>query len=304
MVNESESAKNVVHPGLAEFSRKMELLARSGAPSLRALAAWLADHPEEIAFHSVRGLAKAAGTDPNTVMRTTKAAGFSGFAEARKIVQLALKQENHGYVARADALRQTGSGRLLEAMAQAAQSNTRQVFSPALTATIEEIVPHLLSARQVHCIGVRMAYALAHYFTYRGGIAHAHVRPAPALPGLLLDSLIESGPDDVVIAISFAHYSTEVIRAAGVARERGARVLALTDRRDSPLAEGAWRVLLAPVEGPNVMYSIVGAMTIIEALLELMAAGDTASTARIEAFERGLLGMGAYMDWHGGSSVG
>jgi len=277
-----------------DFAARFDHVARSGPPGLRGFAAWLADQPEELAFHTVRGLAEVAGTDPNIVVRTVKAAGFSGFSAARKAVQQALREADQGYVSRADALQKFGQDTLPRALSAAAQSNLRKAFAPAMLASIEEIVPQLISARRVHCIGVRMAYSLAHYFTYRGGIAHENVVPAPGQPGVILDSLMDSGPDDVVIVISFAHYSSEVVRAAAVARARKARIVAITDRRDSPLAEGAWRVLRAPVEGPHVMYSIAGAMMIVEILLELMAAGDPRARARIEAFERGLLDVGAY----------
>jgi len=281
-------------PGVKDLAAQFDGLARTGAPGIRPFAAWLADQPEELAFHTVRGLAQAAGTDPNIVVRTVKAAGFPSFSVARKTVQQALREADQGYVARADALQEFGQDTLTRALLEAAQSNLRKAFSPTLLATIEEVVSQLISARRVHCVGVRMAYSLAHYFTYRGGIAHANVVPVPGQPGVILDSLMDSGPEDVVIVISFAHYSSEVVRAAAVARSRNARVVAITDRRDSPLAEGAWRVLRVPVEGPHVMYSIAGAMMIVEILLELMAAGDPRARARIEAFERGLLDVGAY----------
>lgn len=281
-------------PGVGEYVARFDSLARSGAPGIRSFAAWLADQPEELAFHTVRSLAQAAGTDPNIVVRTAKAAGFSSFSAARKAVQQALRDADQGYVSRADALQQFGQGTLPRALSEAAQSNLRKAFSPSMIASIEEIVPQLISARRVYCVGVRMAFSLAHYFCYRGGIAHENVLPAPGQPGVILDSLVDCGPEDVVIVISFAHYSSEVLRAAAAARARNARVVAITDRRDSPLAEGAWRVLRAPVEGPHVMYSIAGAMMILENLLELMAASDPRARARIEAFERGLLEVGAY----------
>jgi DNA-binding MurR/RpiR family transcriptional regulator len=273
---------------------RLDMLAREGSPSMRGFAAWLADQPEELAFHSVRNLAQLSGADPNVVVRCIKAAGFTGFAQARRDVQNALRQAELGYGFRAGALQKIHHDSLIEAMATAAQVNTQRVFAPPMIEQMDVIVRALVAARHVHCIGVRMAFALAHYFTYRGGIAHANVLPSPSQPGLILDSLIMAGPEDVVILISFAHYSTEILRAAKVAGSRGARILALTDRRDSPLAVDAWQVLRAPIEGPNVMYSIVGAMAIIETLLELMAARDPQAKPRIEMFEKGLLDVGAY----------
>ncbi len=285
----------------AETDQSMEALqvqlkgvARAGAPALRAFAAWLADRPQELAFHSVRGLAQLADVDPNTVVRTVKAAGFPGYAAARTAAQRALRAPQSRYGMRLNALQRIAPDSLLQTLFEAASRNLDNVFSPTMRAQMERIALALVAARRVQCIGVRMSFALAHYFTYRGGIAHPNVVPTPAQPGLILDSLIDVTPDDIVMVIAFAHYSSETVRAARVARSRGARVLALTDRHDSPLAEGAWEVLCAPVEGPNVMFTIIGAMLIIECLLESMVAGDADAEGRIKAFERALLDVGAY----------
>ncbi len=272
----------------------MDVIARKGAPGLRSFAAWLAEQPEELAFQSVRSLAELARTDPNVVVRCMKAAGFEGYAQARRAVQDALRQPGLGYSGRAGALQDIAQQSLHQALQDAALANTQKALAPTLWAQLEQIVPDMLSARRVHCIGVRMAFAPAHYFTYRGRIAHANIAPTPAQPGLILDSLIDSDPSDIVIVISFPHYAMETLRAAQVAHARGARVLAVTDRRDSPLVPYAWHVLRAPVDGPHVMYSIAGAMVILENLLELMSARDPQARPRIAAFEQGLLSVGAY----------
>lgn len=283
-------------PLLDDIVARFAEVSRNSAPGVRAVAAQLADRPEELAFHSVRGLAQALGSDPNSVVRCMMAAGFSGFAQARKQVQDCLRLGYQGYKPRVDALQGLSQSRLMDSLSDAAQRNARKVFADALRQEIETLADALLEARRVHCVGVRMAFALAHLFTYRGAIAHANIMPAPAQPGLILDSLLDSGPDDVVIVISFARYSAETLRAAKVAISKGARVVAMTDRRDSPLALGAWRVLRVPTDGPHVMHSLAGATILIETLLEVMFSRDPEAAHRLETFERNLLDVGAYSE--------
>lgn len=280
---------------LDDLRQRMAELGKSGAPGLRRFSLWLAARPEELAFNSVRGLAEAAGTDANIVMRAMKAAGFSSFATTRKAVQQSLREMDRGYVARAGALARQSPDALVQELREAALVNAEAAFDPALCGMMEAVVPHLLGARRVHCIGMRMGFALAHYFTYRGAVAHANIAPTPAQPGLFLDHLAECDARDVVIAISFAHYSSEVVRAARVAFAQGARVIAITDRSDSPLVQAATHVLRAPMAGPHVMYSITGALLMIETLLELMAARDPGARDRIERQESRLLDLGAYV---------
>ncbi len=86
-----------------------------------------------------------------------RAAGFAGFADARRQVQACLRGGDPGYGPRAEALREIGEDRLIEALAEAAQSNARKAFAPSLRDEIEHMAAELLAARSVHCIGVRMA---------------------------------------------------------------------------------------------------------------------------------------------------
>ncbi|MCC5989093.1 MAG: MurR/RpiR family transcriptional regulator [Pararhodobacter sp.] len=271
-------------------------LAEGGAPQLRALAGWLLDRPEELAFHSVRGLAARAGTNANTVIRLARALGFAGFEPCRLAAQQALRGDVMDYGARAARLsHEQRAGALEEALRNAALATARAAFAPGLMQAVRECVPLLLSARRVHCVGVRSCFALAHYFSYLGAIAHENIMPTPAQPGLIMDSLAPCDARDVVIGITFKHYSAEIVRAMAAAREQGARVIALTDSHASPIAHGASIVLRPPMPGPHTMPSQAGAFIVLETLLALLSARDPAAQQATRLFEERLLRMGAYV---------
>lgn len=292
--NAAPLAAPATGPSLQALRDRLLALGAQGSPRLRALAAWLADRPEELAFQSVRGLADLAGANPNTVVRLARSLGFTSYDEARSGMQQALRNRQVGYAARAAALSDVTTDRLVVDLHASARANADALFDPALRDEVLACVQPLLSARQVHCIGVRMGFSLAHYFTYRGRMAHANIQPVPGQPGLILDAMSDIGPQDIVVAISFAHYSAEVLRAAEAAREQGARVLAVTDSYGSPLAVGAWRVLCPPMQGPNLMFPMSGVMLLLELLLEAMAAAEPAAQTRVATFESRLLAVGAY----------
>lgn len=271
-------------------------LSAEGAPQLRALALWLLDRPEELAFHSVRGLAARAGTNANTVTRLARALGFAGFEPCRQAAQQALRGDVMDYGARAARLtREQQAGALEEALRSAALATAQAAFAPGLMQSVRDCVPLLMSARRVHCVGVRSCFALAHYFSYLGAIAHENIMPTPAQPGLIMDSLAPCDARDVVIGITFRHYSAEIVRALAAAREQGARVIALTDSHASPIARGASVVLRPPMPGPHSMPSQAGAFILLETLLALLAAADPAAQQATQRFEDRLLRMGAYV---------
>ncbi|KPQ07935.1 MAG: RpiR family transcriptional regulator [Rhodobacteraceae bacterium HLUCCA12] len=274
---------------------RLRRLSETGTPQVGALAAWLADRPEELAFHSVRTLATRAETNANTVIRLARALGFAGFEPCRAAAQQALRGRALTYGARVGALAGRDGSELEDELLQAARATVEGVFAPELAAAIRASVPLIRQARQVHCVGVRGCFGLASYFTYIGSLAHANIMPTPGQPGLIMDSLAECDSRDVVIAITFPHYSSEVVRAAGVARAQGSALIAITDSHSAPIARGATVVLRPPMLGPHVMPSLSGAFLLIETLLAHLAAQDPQAQTRVRRFEERLLRLGAYV---------
>ena len=272
-------------------------VAAEGPPRVAALAAWALERPEELAFGSVRGLAAAAGVNANTVVRLAKALGFDGFEACRGAFQHALRRRGRAYAERAADLR--AGADVFEATRRAQEANAAAIFTPPDAALVAECAERLLAARRVHCIGVRSCYAVAHYFGYVGAMAFPNVVQTPAQPGAIMDAVSALGPEDAVIAITFAHYSAEVVRAARIAAGNAVPLIAMTDSLASPIALGAWRTVELPMQGPHFMPSLAPAFVFAELLLAEMAARAPGASARIEEFEARIMAHGGYLGGRG-----
>lgn len=279
-----------------DFRRMLDHAARTSSPQIAALARWLSSCPDEVAFRSVRQLAMAADANPNTVVRLSAALGYEGYGALQTAIRELLRPET-GYAQRAAALNARGSGKGWPAseMTAAAQVNLQALDTPAALSQIEDSVTALLAARHVHCIGVRSCYSVAHYLSYAGAMALPNFQPTPSQPGLLADALSACTPEDVVIAISYAHYSCEVVRGVQIARDCGARIIALTDNFASPIAQGAWQVFRLTTEGPQLLPSLLPAFHFCEILLAELAARTPDTESRIRAFEKRMLHVGGYV---------
>jgi DNA-binding MurR/RpiR family transcriptional regulator len=268
-------------------------LATGGTPALSSFALWLLDNLHEAAFSSIRGLANTAGVNPNTVTRLARELGYDGFDAFRRDVRRHMHPSSYGD--RARALRNLTSEDVYAQLVETGRSNMERVFSDAGLAEIDACVEPLLQARQVYAVGVRSCFSVAHYFTYVGGMAFENFVQGPAMPGAILDQISKAGPEDVVVAITYQHYSAEVVRACQVARDNEARVLALTDTYSSPIALDAWKVLRLPMAGPQLMPSLSPAFMAIEILLAAMAARSDGAADRVARFEDRLKSYGGYV---------
>ena len=265
-----------------------------GTPALRSFALWVLDNLSLVAFSSIRGLAKQAEVNPNTVTRLAVELGYAGFDAFRSDVQEILQATVPTYGERARALKNRDRGDVFSAMIEANRENTEAIFSAQSLDTLDACIEPLLGARRIYAVGVRSCYSIAHYFSYVGGMAFPNFVDVPSTPGGIIDQMSQVTPEDVVVGIAYAHYSAEVVLACQIARTRGARVLALTDSHSSPIAAGAWKVLRLPMAGPQFMPSLNSAFLAVEMLLVGMAARSEGAADRVAAFEDRIREYGGY----------
>ena len=277
------------------LQQQLAAVARDAPPKLASFALWLIDHLPKVAFSSIRGVAAQAGTNPNTVTRLAQRLGFSGFDAFRAEVRQALAPSTAPYGQRAQALRNRPGTEIWDEALQTNLENLTSFFQPAGLARLEHCINPLLSARRVHAVGVRSCLSVAHYLAYAGAMAFDNFAEFPAMPGAIMDQMSTTTPNDIVVAITYAHYSAEVVRACQVARLRGARVLAITDSHASPIAEDAWQVLKIPMNGPQLMPSLSTAFVAVELLLAAMAARSDRAAENIAKHEARIRDYGGYI---------
>ena len=273
----------------------LRTVARSAPPKLSGFALWLLEHWHEIAFSSIRGLAHKADVDPNLVTRLSRELGYDGFDAFRDEVRQLLQSQTPSYGARARALQSLADADVYSSVIAANRENLDRVTSPAGLQLIDSCITPLLEARRIYSIGVRCCYSVAHYMSYVGNMAFENFEPVPQVPGAILDQVSGTTPEDIVIGITYEHYSSEVVRACQIARDRGARILALTDSHNSPIAVDAWKVIRLPMTGPHLMPSLNSAFLVVELILAAMTARSTKAATQIAQFEERISGYGGYV---------
>ena len=114
--------------------------------------------------------------------------------------------------------------------------------------------------------------------------------------GTFADQLRGVGKGDVVLAVSFAPYSRNTVRAVDYAVKQGAKIIAITDSALSPIARHPGGIsLVVRNDSPSFFYSVVPAMAVAEILVMLMAAdGGEGALKALEDSADQLNGFDAY----------
>jgi len=270
------------------------------SPRLQQAARYMLDAPDEVAFHSLRQLAGRAGVHPSTLVRLARQLGYPGYADFRAGFQARLSQGADSLTLRAHQLRDRGGEpgeALLQDLQAAAESNLRQTFAAVRAAELETLADHIVEARRVYVVGLRKCYPVAHFIHYCFRMVREDVRLVSGHAGTLADELRDIGGDDVLVAISYAPYTRDTVRAAELAVARDARLVALTDSVVSPIAAAAAHAYVVANAGPTFFRSIAAAMALGEAIVAfVLARGGDASLRNLRGMERQLDRFATYWE--------
>lgn len=249
---------------------------------LKVARVLLADYPAA-GLNTVAQLAALAGVSGPTVVRFVSRLGFDGFPDFQKALLGEVQARMNSPLAMIDA-------------GKAAAVPQEQIYQEVIRSCVTmlettsgmvpaadfETAARLVTdpALRLHCIGGRFSGYLA-------GMLWQHLRQLRADCHMVsgnrpdrVDSLIDIGRRDLIIAFDYRRYQTDTIQFVTAATERGAQVILFTDPWASPLAAKAKVVLAAPVEGPSPFDTMVPALAQIEALI-------AAITMRLSATSRG-----------------
>lgn len=208
-------------------------------PSERRVADTVLDDPDAAVGLSIATLAHRAGVSEPTVIRFCRALDCTGFQDFK----LALARDLGGrlrYASQAlDSTDETGT--LIEKISRAAQFSLEVLTRELDAAALEQAVTALAEARHIEFCGLGGAGIVAADAQLKfARLGLSAVAYADAYIHQVTASLL--GSKDVLVAISNSGRSRDLIGTVELARDAGARVIALCPRR-SPLAERADRVL-------------------------------------------------------------
>jgi len=271
------------------------------SPQLRNAVRYLLDHRDDVALLSMREIAQAAGLPSVTFVRLSRALGFADYSDLRRLFQKRLRdgKQVKRYSRKARDLQvrgdETGTLELLKDLFSAEMDNIELTFEKNHPDTLIKTVELIESAKRVCVLGQRSCFPIGFFFNYVYRLFRGNSVLLQNQGGTIIDEFRGVGCGDVLIAISLAPYTSEVVHAVQFAGEAGARIVAITDDRLSPIARAADATLLVAAGTPSFFHSIAAMVTLVQALLALLVSrGGRQALDAIEFSEKQLERFKAY----------
>lgn len=268
--------------------KELESDLRALLPSARGHAArairFVLAAGDEMAVRSMRDIAKQCGVAPVALVRIAQKLGFGGFEDFRKAYVEALMSRagrNRGQAARLVSLAQMeGPLGFAAKYFEAEQEIQRQTLAGLTERQLNAAARDLVAADRVFVVGRRSLFAVAFAFAYslRKAKQNIHLLDTGGGMGTELDGL---RPGDVLVAFSTHPYSRITLALAEAARAQHAKIIAVTDSTESPIARTAQHVFVTLVHS----YAFPDSLTGLQAVGNILV-GIAVSQMGDQALER------------------
>lgn len=245
---------------------------RSVLPTLseaeRRVALFVLERPQDIMRRSMSAVAQSVEVSDTTVLRMCRAAGFEGYTD----LKLALAREPSAPSTADQSEPPASDLTLASSVFRAIGRAIEDTLSVLDEETLGRAIDQIAGARHILVGGVGGSGIVAQAFyqrCFRLGLRC----DAPIDSQLQIMHAAGTGPEDLVVAISYSGITSDPVLLLQEARARGARTLCITGNRRSPLAQLADTVLVSVSyeHGSEPMAAQVAQLTLVDALYVALA---------------------------------
>lgn len=247
--------------------------------SYQKIAVYLTQNPNDVAVLSVQAIAERCGVHASNVVRFAQALGYVGFKALQSLFQKRLSTAAPGFEARIKALeselgsRKNHSERgFLHDLVVRDIASLQELLTQISDADLKKAVSLLEKAEVIYLIGQLRSSPvtdLMRYILTMLGKRCVLLDPSGGLATHMAKAIRKT---DVLFAVSFRFYATEVVNIVEEAGARKIPVVAISDSTLSPLAKTATVLFAVPEHEYTFSRSLAAPMCLAQALTVALAA--------------------------------
>ena len=213
-------------------------------------------------------LGRTVGVSESTTVRFATLLGYDGFPEFHKALEEVVREKLRAVSRIEIKSSDMTKTEVLETVMRADANKINQTLKNLSKSAFEEAVDSIMSARKIYVIGIRTCLPLAQFLGFYLNLLFEDV----CIVGTnnaseIFEQMININKLDVLIGISFPRYSMRTLKAMEFANDRNAKVISITDDKNSPLNLYSSCNLIARSDMATVVDSLVAPLSVINALI-------------------------------------
>ncbi len=241
------------------------------------IADYISEHLDTIGLQTSSSLAAMIGVSDTSLIRFVRKLGYRSYLDFRSEMNVRItKQYQEAQESRLtqaeepSALIDCSENNLVRQVSSDILDNLKKAISWLDNQTVQEVVDLLINSEHKCVAGFHTTASCAKYMAARLGQLLPHVISLTNADASSVETILDINEKDCLMVYSFLRHAKINAPLMDIARSNGAKIILVTDRISSPLAKKADAVLLAPVDGSNIAYSLATPMCISEVLLMMI----------------------------------
>ncbi len=234
----------------------------------KKLANYIALNYDKAVFMTAVKMGEEVGVSESTTVRFATLLGYKGYPEFQKalekLVQDKLNSIHKIEVASGKMTRQE----VLESVLRADAEKIKLTLDTLDRDAFELAIDIILNAKRIYVIGIRSCAPLASFLGFYLNLMFEDVTIVTTNNSSeVFEQMLRIGKEDCIIGISFPRYSMRTLKAMEFANNRSAKVITITDNKNSPMNLYSSCNLLARSDMASIVDSLVAPLSVINALI-------------------------------------
>ena len=248
--------------------QRIERLLPKLSKGQKLIAKYIQTEYGKAAFMTAAKLGETVGVSESTVVRFATELGYSGYPKMQQAMQEMIRDKLTSFQRIEVSQARIGGGSVIEHVLSSDIDNIKQTIEEISQDDFDKAVKAISNAKTIYIYGLRSSSTLAGFMGYYLNLIFGNVKViSTADRARLYEELYRTGEEDVMIGITFPRYSHHVSTAMKFAMDRHAKVIAITDSMNSPIAKTSDYVLLARSGMATIVDSLVAPLSMINALV-------------------------------------
>ena len=234
----------------------------------KRIAEYIRKEYGKAAFMTAAKLGETVGVSESTVVRFATEIGYSGYPKLQQAMQEMIRDKLTSLQRIEVSQERIGQGSVIEYVLNCDIDNIRQTIEETSHEDFQQAVKVICNAKNIYIYGLRSSSTLATFLGYYLNLIFGNVKViSTADRARLYEELHRLNENDVMIGITFPRYSQHVATALQFAIDRKAKVIGISDSRNSPIAQTSDYFLLARSGMATIVDSLVAPLSMLNALI-------------------------------------
>ena len=233
----------------------------------KLIAEFIINEYDKAAFMTALTLGETVGVSESTVVRFAHSLGYDGYKDLQKQLQELVKNKLTTVQRLSMVSKYSDKEGVLKKVMEKDMENIQRTINETGQEAFEQSIDLILNAKNIYILGLRSSSFLAGYLGFYLSFLFKDIKVVTSGANDLFEQLFRADSEDVIIGISYPRYSKRTLEALDFCKEKGCKIISITDSLISPAAKYSDITLIATSDMLSFVDSLVAPMSLINALI-------------------------------------